>query len=389
MAEAEGVHMGEQKIKHEFWSWLENQGYTVYGEVPIAKPLFKSTFQIKDKGEMIEKHTKKYIYVDLVAVKNQRYIGYEFKGSFEAVVQSMEQLKNFTTTKSLDELYLVVPHEILERVKSSYGQTLQEIGVGLIGYSLTGHEVYVRYRSKQFIRENIPPLTYNEASLIHELYSFYTRQGWDVEVEGILPDPQKMSGERGNITQFYKKIDLVCFPKNKLAIDVYCNKEELIGIEVKFGVKKDAINGIIEQLNTYAQSGSLTRVYLAISPRDLKYVQKFAGQQFGVLYVPSSGNVEELWSAPRLNIRFDIFGYVSAPVNYPQINLCHVGKEMGNPFAILPYCGKLSEDMDAIEHTLREMNLWRTRQRARIIEGVYYVRLNAKGRYVVEKQPLP
>ena len=73
---------------------------------------------------------------------------------------------------------------------------------------------------------------------------------------------------------------------------------------------EDTIN---KQLNPYADSGALTRLYLAtkvISNKLIEEIEKKENRKFG-LCIYDNGEVKKILASPKLQMQYDMFAYMS------------------------------------------------------------------------------
>lgn len=329
------IMISETKMVHKLWAIMEGRGYQVGGDVKVV--LNEKYHEIWDSNPEIEKR-QPYIVddsvgslkfkkkggvsttIDLVATDGEKFIGFEIKDGFEAVGAGIPkgQLDHYIGGGLLDELYLVIPSHECEHVDSSYGNHLKEIGAGLAtldeNYNLTNV-----FSSSTFHRSTQPDLKENEAWLKQRLWNRFESE-FDVEGEGILPKPleelKKLSGKAPNSKRFFKGIDLFLLTKNSSITEVAYNQDKLecIGIEVKYEIKsKKDLEGIInQQLNPYAESGALTRLYLAtntVSNALIKEMEKVRNRKFGFLLY-NEGDVKTILEPPQLQVQYDMFAYM-------------------------------------------------------------------------------
>jgi len=118
-----------------------------------------------------------------------------------------------------------------------------------------------------------------------------------------------------NPSRFLQKTDLFLLPKGYSITDVAYNRDKLdaIGIEVKYNIEKRNLKKIISQLNSYADSGALTRLYLAI-PKESDLVEKLKNlkdRKFGLM-IYKNGEPEIILESPKLEIRYDKLAYTSS-----------------------------------------------------------------------------
>lgn len=341
--------ISETKMVHKLWAIMEGRGYQVGGEVKVV--LNEKYHEIWDSKPKLEKW-QPYIdddsagslkfkkkggistTIDLVATDGKKFIGFEIKDGFEAVGPciSKGQLEHYIEGGLLDEIYLVIPSHECEHLKSSYGDRLKELGVGLAtldeNYNLTDV-----FPSSIFYRSTQPDLKENEAWLKQKLWNHFESE-FDVEGEGILLKPleeiKKLSGKAQNSTIFRNRIDLFLLTKNSSITEVAYNQDKLecVGIEVKYEIKsKKDLEGIInQQLNPYVESGALTRLYLAantVSNALIEEMEKVRNRKFGFLLY-NEGDVKTILEPPKLQMQYDLFAYM--PPSGGQVTVYEFGK---------------------------------------------------------------
>lgn len=293
--------ISEPKLVNFLWNYLEQKGYTVGGEVkiisaervkeikrkrreleakleqPIAESPTKET-QLAWIKEFIKRKLPLSEWIDLVATNGSEFVGFEVKNAFDKVSNSLDQLEGYCEGNMLNKVYLVIPHREYEHVEESYGYWFDKKGIGII--TLTGEDFQIKKESRTFPRLTKPELKENEAWLKHVLWNYFEAQGFEVEGEGVLPKPNIFEISRGcpkPPQAFIERIDLCMLPKGENSTTVVNNQDRMdhIGIEAKYEVSINRSKGLIDQLNSYADSGALTKVYLAIlKGRNLWWEQK-------------------------------------------------------------------------------------------------------------------
>lgn len=329
--------ISEAKMVHKLWNIMEERGYQVGGEVNIVpeeihRTLREWTVTPDSRGNTVPKKKKASTRIDLVATDGKSFIGFEVKDGFDKVVHSLEQLVHYTKGGMLDEVYLVIPLHECEHVKSSYGGYLKEIGVGLA--TLNGNDLSIVSPSSMFHRSMLPDLKQNEAWLRELLWNHFEGE-FEGEGEGILPKPINVLKNlqfsmAPSPNRFLQKIDLFLLPKGRSITEVAYSQDKLecIGIEIKYEIKNEkTLEKIIEQLNSYADSGVLTRLYLATAKRnDLWLVEKIktvGNRKFGLL-VCDGREVKTILEPPKLQIQYDMFAYM--PPTGGRVTVYEFGK---------------------------------------------------------------
>ena len=364
--------ISESKMVHKLWNILEEKGYKVGGEVkvvPQKRRKLERWYPIKDNGgEIIAweekesrqrlsvKEAKRHIQsgklrpnsksiegtkiqgllkvslpvlkekgsseaIDLVTIDSERFTGFEVKDTFKAVETCIArgQLEYYIKGAMLDDVYLVIPAHECEHVKSSYRRSyLEKTGVGLVtldeNYNLSNV-----FSSPTFQHSAQPHLKENEAWLKQMLWNYFEPK-FDVEGEGILPKPLEEMPQSELVLspkKFLKKIDLFLLPKGSSITEVAHSQEKLesIGIEVKYEIKNmGALRKVIDQLNSYAGSGALTRLYLATIRKDnmwiVEEIKRMENRKFG-LFLYDNGEVKTILEAPKLQMQCDKFAYMT------------------------------------------------------------------------------
>ncbi len=365
--------ISEPKMVHKMWNILEEKGYKVGGEVKVVPQKRRKLgrwYPIKDnEGEIVAweekesrqrlsvKEARHYIEsgrlrpslessgeivlkekgssetIDLVAGDSERFTGFEVKDTFKAVETCIAsgQLEYYIKGAMLDEVYLVIPAHECEHVRGSYGRYLEETGVGLV----TLDENYNLSKvppSSTFQHSAKPHLKENEAWLKQMLWNYFEPK-FDVEGEGILPKPLEEMPQSELVLspkKFLKNIDLFLLPKGSSITEVAYGQDKLesTGIEVKYEIKnRSALRKVIDQLNSYAGSGALTRLYLAtMSKDDMWIVEEIKGMEnrkFGLLLYDNE-EVKTILEAPKLQMQYDMFAYM--PPNGEKVTAYEFGK---------------------------------------------------------------
>ena len=353
--------ISESKMVHKLWNILEEKGYKVGGEVkvvPQKRRKLERWYPIKDNGGEIiaweEKESRERLSVeegshyiasgklrpssessgetvlkekgaseiiDLVATDGERFTGFEVKGTFEAVARCIAegQLEQYIKGGTLDEVYLVIPAHECEHVRSSYGGYLEKTGVGLVtldeNYNLSNVSPSSTFQHSAQPHLNLKE---NEAWLKQMLWNYFEPK-FDVEGEGILPKPLEEMPQSELVLspkKFLKNIDLFLLPKGSSITEVAYNQDKLesTGIEVKYEIKNmGTLRKVIDQLNFYAGSGALTRLYLATMSKDNRWIveeiKRMENRKFGLLLY-DKGEVKTILEAPKLQVQYDMFAYM-------------------------------------------------------------------------------
>lgn len=390
--------ISEPKMVHKMWNILEEKGYKVGGEVkvvPQKRRKLERWYPIKDnEGEIIAweekesrqrlsvKEARHYIEsgklrpslessgeivlkekgssetIDLVAGDSERFTGFEVKDTFKAVETCIAsgQLEYYIKGIMLDEVYLVIPAHECEHVRGSYGSYLEETGVGLVtldeNYNLSNVSP-----SSTFQHSAKPHLKENEAWLKQMLWNYFEPK-FDVEGEGILPKPLEEMPQSELVStpkKFLKNIDLFLLPKGSSITVVASNQDKLesIGIEVKYEIKnkKDLESLIDKQLNPYAGSGALTRLYLATIRKDnmwfVEEIKRMENRKFGFLLY-DNGEVKRILEAPKLQMQYDMFAYM--PPTGEKVTIYEFGKP--RPIKTIE-CSPYTNDKEFLRNELR------------------------------------
>ena len=170
--------ISEPKMIHKLWNILEEKGYKVSGEVKVVQnekyreiwnsksTLEKNQPYVNTTGSIkFKKKGRVSTTIDLVATDGERFMGFEVKDTFEAVVRCIArgQLEDYIKGAMLDEIYLVIPAHECEHVKSSYRRSyLEKKGVGLVTLD-ENYNLSKVSPSSTFQRSAQPHLKENEA----------------------------------------------------------------------------------------------------------------------------------------------------------------------------------------------------------------------------------
>jgi len=357
--------ISEARMIHNLWNILEREGYEVAGEVKVVSS--NGYLRIWSSEDLLERirlcsDNSGFLYlrergvsttIDLVATDGGKFIGFEVKEDFEAVMRcvSNRQLEHYIAGGMLDEIYLVVPTDEVEHVLCSYGHYLASIGVGII--SIDGNGNYIIHRtSSEFQRLTEPSLEKNESWLRHVLWNYFEPE-FDVEGEAFLPKPRDevtIFRKASTPRIFLQKIDLFLLPKGCSITQIAYNQKKLdaIGIEVKYN--KVNLSKVISQLNSYANSGALTKLYLAVAKENslLERIEAIENRKFGLI-VYENREARIALEAPKLEIYYDKFAYM--PPKGDRITIYDFGKP--KPIA----CVYLHQDLYYLRYRL-ESPIW-------------------------------
>lgn len=336
------AHATEPLITQHLWSWLEQQGHTVTGEVQV------------ENGR-----------VDLVArTPDGAYFGYEVKdqralergrvakGNIEQIRNLMKKLNGYRDSDVFDRLYFCSqePEAISEAIEQ--GKSLidmRELNEALGGghpleRDLTQHNIEIPQEvgvirmpvfeddepdvvrpARQLHRTGEPALPRtNEAWVTHRVWEhsgMLANQDWLSICEGTVPNPD------GNTVN---RLDVLVFDGEVDTTTILANQEEydLVGVEAKgAGIGGGNHKDVREQLKAYLASGAVTQLYLAVPAKDAGPARELLGieeqatiQQFGagntemqdgdlsavgLLTVRRDGDVTMVRSADQLKMEFD------------------------------------------------------------------------------------
>lgn len=204
----------------------------------------------------------------------------------------------------------------------------------------------------------------------------YFEPKFDVEGEGILPKPleEMPQSEIGpSHKKFLKNIDLFLLPKGSSITWVTYNqdKSDSVGIEVKYEIKNmGALRKVIDQLNTYAGSGALTRLYLATMRKDnMRFVEEIKGlenRKFWLLLY-GNGEVKTTLEAPKLHMQYDMFAYMTP--NGKSVTVYELGKP------------KLIKTIECSPYTSDKKNL---RNKSRFYGVIYARKSGIEAPYLID-----
>lgn len=207
-----------------------------------------------------------------------------------------------------DEVYVAIPTSIADQVLSSYNHVLKDFGVGILLVDPNNREVMLRCKAKRLTRTRTLRLGKNEAWLKHVLRLEFSRKGYTVYLEAFVPKPwdelKRICG-RSNvavINQVLNRIDMLLVKSNCSVCNYVCGfcNEDIIGIEVKFR-KERLSEEELTRLKAYAESGVLTKLYLAVDhysniPKLLQQINGIAG----LLVVDPDSRVKKVLESSRL-----------------------------------------------------------------------------------------
>jgi len=245
--------VSEPKLQHILWNYLEEKGYEVGAEVSVT-------------------HTSRKI--DLVAKKEDKFIGYEIKDNFNAVRRSTNQFASYKNGGFLDEIFLVIPKDEYEDVRRSYEWLFDDIGIITIDKK---YDVAMEKPSPSLQRKYTPKFKENEAWLRHRIWNCLERKGYIVEGEGYILKPEEELGvvmDRWHPLpkDFLLKVDLCILPEER---------DFPVGIEVKHRLDRRTDF----QLKEYTLSRCLKQFYLATPLGKLSVAKKIdgVGKWFGII----------------------------------------------------------------------------------------------------------
>lgn len=315
--------LSHTRLKHILWNKLESEGYEVGSEVKVVNNQDKNRIYniLKSKGYSIYKYyfdeehgisqslkslsTK----IDLVAIKDGKVTGYEIKNKFEDFANENldKQIEAYKNGNMLDEIYLVIPSPIEHRVLSSYHDSIKKLGVGMkvINENL---EIEERLFPTLLNKLEEPTIKYNEDTLRHEIWNYLEKNGFQGKEYDIDGEAYVLDSKLGKAHHPFYKIDLCLLPKGKDLTYVIENIEnaECIGIEI--GLKL----GKLKDLEKYANSGTISRLYLALPKNKVTEAKKLMklGEKFGLLsYDINTHSLEVEKDAPKFEVKYDGFVY--------------------------------------------------------------------------------
>lgn len=308
-------------MQEKLWSWLEQRGYSVTGEITLGNSgridlLAYDEDEDKFLGIEIKNHNK-----------IQNLAPYNIDGSKEnrrelALQSHWQQLNGYQESEYLDELYFASqePESIFEVTEESrtYASQAHDISPVTALYSNSDYAPdQVGTIKLPDMYESSSPTIVQEATTIsrtktphfpRDNESWVQHYVWEETGtirEGILPNTD--SG-------YPKRIDIAAFSGSSDPTTVYENQPEddIIGIEAKgAGAVQRSATKITDQLTDYLNSGALTRVYLAVPEADtsdaLELLSKDpdALDEVGLYTVDTMGHVTEEKIADRQTLRHD------------------------------------------------------------------------------------
>ena len=423
-----GVNMSiisEPKIKHILWNHLENSGYEVSGEVTVVSgrqwerrrlyPIMRrdgtiialqdgdrrtiiegkeivnhflenNDFRLAsdNNGELVLIEKGRAQRIDLVATKDERFIGYEAKKSFGAVSVSISvgQLKTYKNSRLLDYLYIIIPIDEYEHVNTSYGHVFDREGIGIVGISERGIISELK-DAKKLSREGTPIIRKNEAWLTQKLRNYFESEGFDVEGEGRLPISDEewfkvtYGGSWNPASKLLLPIDLCLLARGKDPTFVLNNQSRFdhIGVEVKYNLRGVNKKKLEEQMRRYAKSKAITKLFLAVPYTDMHTAEQLdgVGEKFGIFGYKVNEKRMEVIDAPKLPMEFDGFGYWSKE----GLRIWRVGSST----FVSPPRGK-----ESVKERFSKVVVYDSSKRKSHIERGITFRIFKSGKYIVEKQ---
>ena len=314
--------ISEPRIVHKLWNILKESGYQVGGEVNVVpKEIYDEmsefTITLNSKGTIVPTKKGAPTTIDLVITDGKKFTGFEVKDSFDQFGSGKiwKQLNAYAKGGMLDKIYAVIPKNISERVLGSYENSIRSrAGLWLMDKDYNFCEYF---SSPCFQRSKEPKLKENEVCLRQKFWNYFESK-FDVEGEGILPKPSSKMPQYKRVSnpkKFLQNIDLFLLPKDCTITEVASNPDKLdaIGIEIKYGITKSSLKKIINQLNSYACSDALTKLYLAIDKRDgwlEEKIKTIKDRKFGLLLYDKR-EVKTKLEATKLQMKYDTFAYMS------------------------------------------------------------------------------
>ncbi|MDI6708998.1 MAG: hypothetical protein QME47_07955 [Candidatus Thermoplasmatota archaeon] len=279
---------------------------------PNLKNYFEKRYGIEEgRKKALAYYTRVPQTIDLVATDGKEYTGYEVKLDLPL---STGQLKSYLDGQMLDSIYLVIPCEAYDKVTKKHGNQLKNNGIGVITLRNSNFEIVEE--AKKHKRLNAPKIKMNEAWLKQKFWNYFETKEFDVYGDTVLPNPRKTHRDKiSTPASVIQKIDLSLFPKGKNSTAVLDDQEHFdhIGIEVKYGIK--SWKKIVKQLDSYAESGGLTKLYLGICSKDKKIagaLKNLEKRTFGILLYDNETppeKVEVLAEPQKLQMRVALVGY--------------------------------------------------------------------------------
>lgn len=336
------AHATEPLITQHLWSWLEQQGHTVVGEVQVENGRVDLAAKTPDGAYF------GYEVKDQRALERDRVA----KGNSEQIRNLMKKLNRYQNSNVFDRLYFCSqePGPIAEAIEQGGSLIdMTELNEALGGRpplerDLTQHnieipqevgvirmpvfeddepEVVRQARQLHRTREPALPRT-NEAWVTHRVWEqsgMLANRDWLSICEGTVPNPDGNTVNRLDILVFDGEVDTTAILRNQ-------GKYGLIGVEAKgAGLGSGNHEDVREQLKTYLASGGMTQLYLAVPAKDAGPARELLGiekqatiQQFGagnakiqdddlsnigLLTVHRDGDVTIVRSADQLDMEYD------------------------------------------------------------------------------------
>lgn len=297
-------HCIEATMQEQLWSWLGEHGYDVYGEVSISG------------GR-----------VDLICTRpeEEEYIGVELKNHDGGVrrhphpaATNVEgenppteagivangycgQLEKYVTGGELDRIYFACQQPSILTEATEY--SVDHVGrIHVPDPFRSEDSIEIISEAERIPREGTPTLRRDDEPTTQHCL-------WE-EIGGLREAilPNREAGET-------KRIDILHFTDSIDPTEVYRNQasQDLIGIEVKgaMAIRSDT-ESVQEQLQTYLNSGGLTRLYLGVpatvEEEALHLLDSAPGSDLdsvGLYTVSADGVVTKDREAEKLAMYFD------------------------------------------------------------------------------------
>lgn len=250
------THCIEATMQEQLWSWLADKGYEVYGEVSISGGRVDLVCTCPEEEEYIGVELKNH---DGGVRRHSHPAAADFKTEnppTEAGILANKysrQVDRYVSGGELDRVYFACqqPSILTEATEYSVGH----VGRICVPDPFRSEDpIEITSEAERIPREGTPTLRRDdEPTTQHYL--------WE-EIGGIREAilPNREAGET-------RRIDILNFTDSIDPTEVYRNQanQDIIGIEVKgaMAVQSDP-ESIQKQLQTYHNSGGLTRLYLGV-----------------------------------------------------------------------------------------------------------------------------
>lgn len=315
----------EPTLRDTLWSWLNNLGCRVAGEVQVGErriDIVAKTmdgeyhgYEVKDQLKLENERTNSLKSEEIRKLANQLN---DYYGFFDRVYYCSQEPEK-VIQKFDRENVLLDMQGINDGEPILVPDRIGHVKIPLEFESDETPQPQIVEESDKLSRRETPSLPRrNETWVQHHVWDKYKKDGFVVIREGVIPQ----LGEENNEPS---KIDILALT-SKDTTKIYNEQdkhESIIGIEAK-GENIEA-SKVVSQLERYLSSGALTGLYLAVpesskqqaidilteEQTDLSVFVESENEgqnilsKVGIITVDENGTTEKIRSAKNLEMKFD------------------------------------------------------------------------------------